>query len=221
MNVSDAVRARRTTRGFLPDPVPEPVIREVLEIARHAPSNSNTQPWHLAIVSGPARERLQEAIFAEINAGKTPYPTWPSGGVGLKGEYKDRQRACGFGYYARMGVDRDDAQGRRALLLKNWEFFGAPHVAFLSMPETMHRANALDLGIFLQTFMLLLTERGIAACPQGALGSYPGPVREIADVPEGNAILCGVSFGYADEDAKINTVRMDREPVETISSFTS
>ncbi len=221
MDVSEAVRRRRTTRGFLAEPVPEAVIREVLEIARHAPSNSNTQPWHLAIVSGTARERLQEAIFAEINAGKVPYPTWPSGGVGLKGEYKDRQRACGFGYYATMGIDREDAQGRRELLLKNWEFFGAPHVAFLSMPETMHRANALDLGIFLQTFMLLLTERGIAACPQGALGSYPGPVREIADVPEGNAILCGVSFGYADSDAKINTVHMDREPVETISSFTS
>ncbi len=221
MDVTQAVRTRRTTRGFLPDPVPEATIREVLEIARYAPSNSNTQPWHLAIVSGAARQQLQDAIFVEINAGVKPYPTFPSGGVGLKGVYKERQYACAYGYYGTMGIERDDIQGRRELLLKNWQFFGAPHVAFLSMPETMHRANAIDLGIFLQTFMLLLTERGISSCPQGALGSYPGPAREIAQIPEGNAILCGVSFGYADTDAKINEVRMDREPVEVISSSTS
>ncbi len=221
MDVSEAVKRRRTTRGFLPDPVPDATIREVLEIARFAPSNSNTQPWHLAVVSGEARQRLQRAIFAEINSGVKPYPTFPSGGVGLKGAYKDRQYACAYGYYGTMGIDRKDMPARQALLMKNWEFFGAPHVAFLSMPETMHRANAIDLGIFLQTLMLLFTERGISSCPQGALGSYPGPVREIAAIPEGNAILCGLSFGYADTDAKINEVRMDREPVEVISSFTS
>ena len=148
MNVSDAVRSRRTTRGFLPDPVPDEVIHDVLDIARLAPSNSNTQPWHLAIVSGHARQQLQEAIFAEIEAGTSAYPTFPSGGVGLQGIYKQRQYDCGYGYYDTMGIDRDDKQARRQLLLKNWEFFGAPHVAFLSMPETMHRANALDLGIF-------------------------------------------------------------------------
>lgn len=220
MDVSQAVRTRRTTRGFLPKPVPEEVIREVLEIARFAPSNSNTQPWHLAVVSGEARNRLQDAMFAEINAGVKPYPTFPSGGVGLKGVYKQRQYDCAYGYYGTMGIKREDMQARRELLMKNWEFFGAPHVAFLSMPETMHRANAIDLGIFLQTFMLLLTERGISCCPQGALGSYPGPAREIAEIPKGNAILCGVSFGYADTADRINEVHMDREPVEVISSFT-
>lgn len=221
MNVSEAVQTRRTIRGYRPDPVPDDTIREILDIARHAPSNSNTQPWHFAVVSGDARDRLQTAILGELDAGTKPYPTFPSGGVGLHGAYKDRRRACGFGYYDTMGIDRDDMAGRMALLRKNWEFFGAPHVGFLSMPETMHRANALDLGIFLQTLMLLMTERGISSCPQGALGSYPGPVRAIADVPEGNAILCGLSFGYADENAHINEVRMSREPLATIASFTN
>ena len=163
--------------------MPEAVIREVLEIARFAPSNSNTQPWHLAVVSGEARERLQQAIFAEINDGVKPYPTFPSGGVGLKGVYKERQYACAFGYYGTMGIERDDMPARRALLLKNWEFFGAPHVAFLSMPETMHRANAIDLGIFLQTFMLLLTERGISSCPQGALHNQETPMSVTSATP--------------------------------------
>ncbi len=221
LSVTEAVRARRTIRGFKPDPVPEAVIREVLEVARHAPSNSNTQPWHIAVVSGEARQRLEAEILAEIEAGTTPYPTWPSGGVGLKGAYKERQYACAWSYYGTMGIDREDKAGRQALLMKNWQFFGAPHAAFLSMPETMHRANAVDLGIFLQTFMLLLVERGLASCPQGALAAYPGPVRRIASIPDGNAIMCGLSFGYADDAARINEVRMDREPLETISSLTS
>lgn len=221
MHVTDAVKQRRTTRGYKSEPVPDEVIREVLEIARFAPSNSNTQPWHVAIVSGGARRRLQEEIFAEINSGVKAYATWPSGGVGLQGIYKQRQYDCAFGYYDTMGIKREDKQARQALLLKNWEFFGAPHAAFLSMPETMHRANAVDMGIFLQTFMLLLVERGIASCPQGALAAYPGPVRRIAQIPEANAIICGLSFGYPDDNARINEVRMDREPVEVISSMTS
>jgi nitroreductase len=221
MQVTDAIKTRRTTRGYKPEPVPEEVIREILDVARFAPSNSNTQPWHIAIVSGDARKRLQEDIFAEMKAGTKPYATWPSGGVGLKNEYKQRQYDCAYGYYDTMGIDREDKAGRQALLMKNWEFFGAPHAAFLSMPETMHRANAVDLGIFLQTFMLLLVERGIASCPQGALAAYPGPVRRIAQVPDGNAIMCGISFGYPDTDAKINEVRMNREPLEVMSSITS
>ena len=220
MNVTEAVMNRRTTRGFKPDPVPDAIIHEVLDIARHAPSNSNTQPWHIAIVSGPARQQLREEIFAEIASGTKPYATWPSGGVGLKGAYKQRQRECAYGYYATMGIEREDMAARQALLMKNWEFFGAPHAAFLSMPDTMHRANAVDMGIFLQTFMLLLVERGLASCPQGALASYPGPVRRIADIPEGNAILCGISFGYPDTSARINQVHMSREPLDMISSIT-
>ncbi len=89
------------------------------------------------------------------------------------------------------------------------------------MPETMNRANAIDLGIFLQSIMLLFAERGISCCPQGALASYPGPVKQVAEIPEGNAILCGLSFGYEDVGAQINDVRMVREPLDTVASFTS
>ena len=221
MNVSDAVKQRRTIRGYRPESVPDEVIRDILEHARYAPSNSNIQPWHIAIFSGAARQQLQAAIEAELDAGTKPYPTWPSGGVGLHGIYKERRRACGYGYYNTMGVSRDNKAGQAALLRKNWEFFGAPHVAFFSMPDTMHRANAVDMGILLQTIMLLMTERGISSCPQGALASYPGPVYQMADIPQGNAILFGLSFGYADEAAQINEVRMQREPYNAFTSLIS
>ena len=221
MDVPDALKQRRTIRGYKPDPVPEDIIREVLELARLAPSNSNTQPWHLAVVSGDARQRLEKAIFDHMNAGNAPNPAFPPGGAGLWGAYKDRQYECAFRYYDSLGIKREDKEARGLTALRNWTFFGAPHAAFLSMPKTMNRANAIDLGIFLQSIMLLFTERGISCCAQGALAAFPDPVREIAQIPEDNAIMCGLSFGYEDPDAPANAARMDREPLETIASFTS
>ena len=223
MNVSDAVTTRRTIRAFKPDQVPESVLREILEIAREAPSNSNTQPWRIDIVSGAATQTLKAAIAEEMQAGIKPYPAFPPGGSGLKGRYKERQRECAYQYFEAVGLDKDDMTGRRALTMKNFDFFGAPHAAFLSYPQTMHRANALDLGIFLQTLMLLFVERGIASCPQGALATYPGPVKAMLPIPEENAILCGLSFGYPDMDAQINSAaaKMSREPVDVFASFTS
>lgn len=222
MDVSEAVRLRRTIRAYKDTPVPEAVIREVLEIAREAPSNSNTQPWRIDIVSGEARHRLQDAIFAAMQAGVKPAPAFPAGGAGLQGRYKARQRECAYQYWGAVGIAKDDKAAQRALTMKNFEFFGAPHAAFLSYPETMNRANAIDIGIFLQTIMLLFVERGIASCPQGALATYPGPVRELLPIPEDHAILCGLSFGYPDMDAQINSAqaKMQREPVDVFASFT-
>ncbi len=220
-SVTDIIRGRYSVRAFRPDPVADDVIREVFDLARLAPSNSNTQPWHVAVVSGKARQELERRLLAALSAGEKPSPTWPSGGVGLNGAYKQRQIDCAKGYYEIMDIDYEDRAARRDLLVNNWRFFGAPHAAFFSMPETMHRANAVDVGIFLQSVMLLMAERGIGSCPQGALASYPGPVREIAAIPDGNALLCGLSFGYEDPAGRANGVRMAREPLETVASFTS
>ena len=219
MTATSLIRNRYSVRGFSSAPVPEDTIREVVNIARLAPSNSNTQPWHLAIVMGEARERLEGRVFEFMRNGGKPHPTFPPGGAGLTGPYKDRQYDCAFRYYDTMGIARSDMEGRQRLLERNWKFFGAPHAAFLSMPKSMHRANAIDLGIFLQSLMLLFSERGIATCPQGALAAFPDLVREVVTIPEDNAIMCGLSFGYEAEGEQINTVRMPREPLGKILSF--
>ena len=219
MNVTDAVKTRTTTRGFKPDPIPQDVIREVIDIARNAPSNGNTQPWYISVVSGETRDNLEKAVLEAALGGAAPNPQWPPGGMGLKGIYKERQYACADRYYGTMGIKREDKEKREELVQRNWKFFGAPHAAFISMPNYMHRAHAMDLGIFLQTIILLLTERGISSCPQGALAAFPDIVRQHVHLPEENAILVGLSFGYAEEDAQINKAKMDREPVDNIASF--
>ena len=221
MRVAEAVQARRSIRGFKSDPVPEELLREILDIARHAPSNCNTQPWHLTVVSGEARQRLEKAMIDEILSGKAPSPTFKPGDAGLTGVYKERQYACAMGYYGTMGIERHEKDKRQALMLKNWQFFGAPHVAFLSMPASMGAVNAVDIGIYLQTLMLLLVDYGLASIPQGALAFYPDPLLEIAQLPEDHAIICGLSFGYEQPGEQINKVIMDRAPLDDVVTLIS
>ena len=216
MNVVDALKARRTIRGYKPDPIPDDILLEILNHARLAPSNCNTQPWHLTVVSGEARDKLEKALVEEIVSGKAPSPGFKPGDADLGGVYKERQYDCAMRYYSTMDIERHERDKRQALMLKNWEFFGAPHVGFISMPGGMGPVNALDVGIYLQTLMLLLVEYGMASCPQGALAFYPDPVKEIANLPEGHEIICGLSFGYEDKSAKINEVTMDRAPLDSM-----
>ena len=221
MNVSDAIAARRSIRGFKPNQVSPELLEKIFTTASLAPSNCNTQPWHTVVVSGQARTDLQQAIFAEISAGKLPSPAFTPGDQNLAGPYKDRQYQCAFGYYGTMGIERHEKDKRVALMMKNWEFFDAPHVAFISMPTIMGPVNAVDIGIYLQTLMLVLVEHGLASCPQGALALYPDEVAKIANIPEGNAIICGLSFGYEEVGAQINKVIMDRAPLADTVQFIS
>ncbi len=220
MNVSDALRQRYSVRGYLPEPVPEALIREVFDIARFSASGTNTQPWHVAVVSGDARDRLEAELCALFDAGAEQSSVFPRNAK-MDGPYIDRRRACGFGYYETMGVTRDDMEGRTRIARKNFEFFGAPHVAFFSMPANFVFPQAVDMGIFLQAVMLVMVEKGLGCIAQGSLAGYQEPVKAIATIPQGNEILFGLSFGYEDPAAHINTVRMTREPLETIASFTS
>lgn len=221
LGVSDAVKQRRTVRGFKPDPVPDAIICEILEIARYAPSNCNTQPWHLTLVSGELRQQLEKALLDHIAAGNPPTPEFKPGDADLAGVYRERQVDCALRYYGVMGIERHEKEKRTALAMKNWQFFGAPHVAFLSMPVSMGPVNAVDIGIYLQTLMLLLVERGLASCPQGALAFYPEPIKKLIGIPEGHGIICGLSFGYEDVGAKINEVTMERAPLETTVTMVS
>jgi len=220
VNVSEVLQTRYSVRGYLADPVPEELIREVFDIARLAASGTNTQPWHVAVVSGEACDRLRDELCALFDAGAAQHRGFPSG-PRMDGVYLDRQRACGFGYYETMGVTREDKEGRVRIARKNYEFFGAPHVAFFSMPRAFGFSSAVDMGIFLQTVMLVMAEKGLGCIAQGSLAGYPGPVREIANMPEDNEIMFGLSFGFEDPDAHINTARMDRASLDDFATFTS
>jgi len=219
MNVSAAVKLRRSVRAYLGKPVEPKLIKKIFTDAQLSPSNCNTQPWHITIVSGNARDSLEKKMVAQIMNGDAPTPHFKPGDQGLKGEYRKRQIACAISLYNSVGIEYEEKEKRQQLMLRNWQFFGAPHVAFFSMPKSMSEINAVDMGIYLQTIMLLMTENGLASCPQGALAMYPSAVYEMANIPEDCAIMFGLSFGYCAENQAINSFDVGREPLENVIEF--
>lgn len=219
MDVSQALQQRVSIRDFLSKPVPEEIIKEVLELAFLAPSSSNTQPWHIAVVSGEAKEKITEEVEIEARAGRRGSRELTHSGAEIDSPYLDRMRDCGKRLYTAAGVARDDMEARFEQALRNWKFFDAPHVMFFSMPRCVGTAYIVDVGVLLQSVMLLLTERGIASCPQGDLSTYPDITRKYADIPDDNLIVCGLSFGYANESSAVNKLNMPRADLATVASF--
>ena len=218
LTVTQALQARRSTRAFLPTPVPRAVLEEVFALARHVPSNCNTQPWRAYIVSGAQKDELSRALVAEAGSGRPPDSDF-EWDVKFVGEHRERQFGAAAALYGTTGVERHDRAARQRSLLRNWGFFDAPHAVFFTMQRYLGMVGAVDLGIFAQAVALLLVERGIACCFQGALGMYPGPARRMLELPEDVGILFGMSIGYADPEAPANRTCTDRVDLDAAVRF--
>lgn len=218
MNVDEAIRLRRSVRGFLPREVPEATLHEVFALAQHAPSNCNVQPWTPHVVSGEKLKRLREALVAAGMRDEPIKPDWPADGKFI-GIYRERQVGAAQALYGAMGVVRSDAVGRKLAYIRNHAFFDAPHAVLIFMPEPFDTREAADIGMYAQTLMLVLTSRGIASCAQGALGLFPDIIREQLDVPGNYKLLFGISFGYEDRDVKANAARVDRAKIDDVVRF--
>ena len=221
MNLNDAIKQRRSVRAYQDKQVDPELIRKIFSDAQDSPSNCNTQPWHVVVVSGAARDAIEQSMVSDIMAGKAPTPHFTPGDQNLKDEYRKRQIDCAISLYDSVGVKYEEKDKRQQLMLRNWQFFGAPHAAFFSMPKTMSEINAVDMGIYLQTVMLLMTANGLASCPQGALAMYTDKVQELANIPENHAIMFGLSFGYAEESNPINQFEVGRANVDDLVEFIS
>ncbi|ATE62030.1 nitroreductase [Thauera sinica] len=202
--------ARRiSARAFLPEPLPRADIERALALACRAPSNCNTQPWLIAVACGAARNRLAAAIGAEMRAGRMK-PDLPYD-ARYEGIHRERQFAAAAALYAAAGIARKDKAAREAQFMRNYDFFGAPHVAFFFLPPGFGTREAADLGMCAQTFMLALTAMGHASCPQTALSFHPELVRAEFGLPADCRLLFGISFGRADPSAAVNALQLPRD----------
>lgn len=202
---------RRSVRGFLPKPVPRDVLQEVLTLAQRAPSNCNVQPWRVYLASGETLGRLRAALVAAASAGKSHAM---SGTVdAFFGTCREKQVACAVELYGKMGIARDDREGRQWAMLRNFELFDAPHVAYVCMARSFGIGVALDVGMYVQTLMLAMQSPGIGSCAQAALRAFPDVAAAHLGIPEDEQILCGLSFGYEDPSVAANQTRQPRDPV--------
>lgn len=203
---------RRSVRGYLPQPLDRALIAEVFTLAASAPSNCNVQPWQVHVASGAALRALGKAMTEAAQQGRAPAPD-----VAMisryHGEHRKRQIDAARALYGAMGITRDDHTGRANAFLRNLNAFGAPHAAFVFLPEGFDLREAADLGGYAQTLMLSMMSRGIASCAQGALSLYPDIVRAHLGLAEGPRLIMGIAFGLEDPDHPANAARTDRAPL--------
>lgn len=218
MNVSEILKQRTSCRAFRKDPVPEETLKEIFGLAQQSPSNCNVQPWQAIVVSGKKKEQLKNELIQTVMKQQPPSPDfdWK---IAYQGIHRDRQFGSANALYSAMGIEREEKQKRQLAMLRNWSFFDAPHAVFFTMDKYLGIMGAVDMGIYAQTLALLMEERGISSCMQGALGQFPAPVHAMFELPEERGILFGMSFGYADGEAPANTTRTEREELDTSVLF--
>jgi len=205
--LDQAIRERHSTRMFVPhQPVPRELLDEALALAQCAPSNSNIQPWHIVFASGAARDRLVAALLDEAKRRPPDIPPLPE-------SFAHYRRELGAQVYAAMGIGIEDKARHHAAVLRNWEFFRAPVAGIVCIHRDLGAADALSVGMYLQTLLLALTERGLGSCVEVSVAGYPEIVRAQLAISAELSILCGLAVGYADPDFAANKLHVNREPV--------
>ena len=210
MDVEQAVRARRSVRGFRDTPVASATLRRLAEAAARAPSGGNLQPWHVHIVAGDAMARLKATMAERLARGELEAPAYAVYPPVLADPYRARRFAVGEALYGHLDIPRDDPAGRRRWFADNFRFFGAPAAYFCSVDRAMGPPQWSDLGMYLQTLMLLAVEAGLATCPQECWAMYPDTVGQALGLPAERMLFCGVAIGFEDTAAPANALRSTR-----------
>ncbi|RKR37184.1 nitroreductase [Paraburkholderia sp. BL17N1] len=221
-DVDAALVTRRSIRAFLPTPVPRADIEAILEAASRAPSGTNTQPWKVCVVTGESLARLSQALLDAYDHPQRDalyqeeYPYYPNRWVS---PYIDRRRKIGWDLYGLLGIEKGDKARMHEQHARNYRFFGAPVGLFFTIDRVMERGSWLDYGMFLQAIMTAARGRGLDTCPQAAFTPFHRVIAEQLRLSPEEQLVCGMSLGFADENALVNTLRSEREPVERFTRF--
>ncbi|MFJ9851526.1 nitroreductase [Streptomyces sp. NPDC101150] len=218
MDVYAAVASRRAVRAFTDEPVPRDVLERVLSAAARTPSGANLQPWNTYVLTGPALAELKKRAAQRVAAGdagdEREYEMYPPD---PKSPYRERRSAAAEQRYAALGIPREDKQARGKAVAANWDCFGAPAALFCYIHRDMGPAQWADIGMYLQTIMLLFRAEGLHSCPQMAWSVYRETVAEVVSPPDGLILFCGMSIGF--EDTATNYGRIDRAPLSETVTF--
>ena len=220
--VDAAIVSRRSTRAFLPTPVPRSVIEDILAVAARAPSGTNTQPWQVHVLTGAALQALAADIGAVHNNAQERaahseeyayYPTqWQS-------PYIDRRRKVGWDLYSLLGIAKTDKARMHAQHGRNYAFFEAPVGLMFTIDRVMEKGSWLDYGMFLQNVMVAARARDLSTCPQAAFTQFHRIIARHLELAETQMVVCGMSLGHADPAAIENTLVTEREPVAGFTRF--
>lgn len=219
MDVKEAITGRYSNRAFLKTPVTRAVVQNILDIARHAPSGVNTQPWQVVVTTQDYQKKIGEAIVQAREAGVPENPDYHYYPTEWREPYKSRRRACGLALYSSIGIELHETEKRKQAWYRNYYFFGAPVGLLFFLDHYLEKGSWLDMGMFIQNVMLAARSFGLETCPQASLAEYPDIVRGIVGINKDKALACGMAVGYADPNAPINQYRTAREEVSSFTQF--
>ncbi len=219
MIVSQALQKRKSVRAYLDKEVTKAEIEALLNLAKHAPSGVNTQPWKVAVLTGKSKIDLQKKLLKAFEDGAErdmDYQYYP---LEWKAPYTKRRAACGLQLYQAVDIKKEDKEKRLKQWAANYRSFDAPVMLFFYMDDVMQTGSYLDFGMFLQSLMIAATGEGLATCAQGALAEYSTVVKETLNIPKDTILLCGMALGYEDTNAAVNGYRTPRLDLEEFVSF--
>ncbi len=215
MTVTEALATRRSIRAFTDQPVDRAIIERVLAKAQRAPSGGNTQPWHGIVLTGAPLQRLFDRVAQDLPKGRAAFaPEYHVYPPELDGAYELRRRGVGEDMYGALAIPKDDKAQRLMWFARNFQAFGAPVLMLIHTPKYMGPPQWSDIGMWLQSIMLLLREEGLDSCPQEAWAVYSKQIREVVDIPEDHIFFCGLAIGYRDPDAPVNRFPVARAPID-------
>lgn len=218
--VDEAITSRRSVRAFLPDPVDDETIRDILAVAARAPSGTNMQPWKVYVASGKAKEKIADAILnSGIRAEKAEWDEYKYYPDKFFEPYLSRRRAVGFALYGLLDIGRREVERMRAQHDRNFLFFDAPVGLIFTIDRRLNKGSWVDLGMFIQSAMIAARGRGLHTCPQAAFAPYHNQLRPILGIPEEEIVVCGMAVGYEDETKPENRLRTERAPLEEFVTF--
>lgn len=210
--VDEVLRSRRSVRAYRADPLPRDTVLDILQVAASAPSNSNTQPWRVHVLAGDALKALSEELVAAFRRGDFSPPShFPDP---LPHALCTHQADFAARYYGTLGIDRNDASARAAQTERNYSFFGAPVGLIFSIDARLSRHSWLDLGLYVQSVMLVAKARGIDTCPQVSFAPFHAVIAPHLRMQPEELTVCGMSMGFGDANAQVNRMEMPRRRVE-------
>jgi len=218
MDIVEAIRSRKSIRGYKPDPVPEEVLREILDIARRSPSALNTQPWEITVVTGEVLDNIKRGNIEMLTAGVEPHPDFPS--KPYEGIYRQRQVDLAVQIFKLMDIAREDKAKRAEWMERGFRFFDAPAAIILSMDRSVDKLEShLDIGAIVQTICLAALNYGLGTCIEDQGIMFPEVVRKFTPIPESKLIVIGIAIGYPDWDFPANKLESKREPLENFVTW--
>ncbi|MCC5779424.1 nitroreductase [Nitratireductor sp. B36] len=218
--VDQAMLTRRSVRAFLPDPVDDETIRDILRVAARAPSGTNMQPWKVYVVSGERKQALSEAILSSgVRPEKIEWDEYKYYPDKFFEPYLSRRRAVGYALYSLLGIGRREVERMRAQHDRNFTFFDAPVGLIFTIDRRLNKGSWIDLGMFVQSVMIAARGRDLHTCPQAAFAPYHKQIRPILGIPDEEIVVCGMALGYEDASKPENALRSERAPLEEFVSF--